>query len=585
MGAHSEQDDLNGVAVIGMAGRFPGADDVAQFWQNLRNGVESVTFFTDEELETAGVSPELMNRPDYVRSKAILKDAEFFDAGFFGYTPREAAAMDPQHRVFLECAWAALENSGYALQSPDNSIGVFAGNSLNTYLLRNLNSDLFRSLDGLELGVSSDKDMLATRVSYKLNLKGPSVVVQAACSTSLVAICQAAQTLLSYQCDMVLAGGSSVKSPRVAGYLYKQGSIVSPDGHCRSFDAKAKGTITGEGVGVVVLKRLEDAIADGDTIHAVIKGSALNNDGSFKVGYTAPSVDGQAQVIAMAHAFAGVEADSISYVEAHGTATELGDPIEIAALTQAFRQTTTRRSYCPVGSVKSNIGHLDAAAGVAGFIKTVLALEHRELPPSLHFHEPNPEIDFANSPFYVNAQLREWKSDVFPRRAGVSSFGIGGTNAHIVLQEAPEIAPSGPSRPWQILVLSARTQTALDAAVQRLAKHLGERPEQNFADVAHTLHVGRRELDWRTVVVCRSSEEAQEMLAAPQRLQRGKTTLHHRPVVFMFTGQGAQYPHMGEGLYRSEAVYRAAVDACCDTLQRCLGLDLKAVLYPAASDD
>lgn len=585
MGAHSEQDDLNGVAVIGMAGRFPGADDVAQFWRNLRNGVESVTFFTDAELEAAGVSPEVMNHPDYVRSKAILKDAEFFDAGFFGYTPREAAAMDPQHRVFLECAWAALEDAGYAPQSPDNSIGVFAGNSMNTYMLRNLNSDLFRSLDGLELGVSSDKDMLATRVSYKLNLKGPSVVVQAACSTSLVAICQAAQTLLSYQCDMALAGGSSVKSPRVTGYLYKQGSIISPDGHCRSFDAKAKGTITGEGVGVVVLKRLEDAIADGDTIHAVIKGSALNNDGSLKVGYTAPSVDGQAQVIAMAQAFAGVEADSVSYVEAHGTATELGDPIEIAALTQAFRQTTTRRGYCPVGSVKSNIGHLDAAAGVAGFIKTVLALEHRELPPSLHFQEPNPEIDFANSPFYVNAQLREWKTDVFPRRAGVSSFGIGGTNAHIVLQEAPEVAPSGPSRPWQILVLSARTQTALDAAVERLAKHLGEHPQQNFADVAHTLHVGRRAFDWRTVAVCRSGEEAQATLAAAQRMQRGKTTLHHRPVVFMFTGQGAQYPHMGEGLYRSEAVYREAVDMCCATLQRQMGLDLKAMLYPSAGDD
>lgn len=577
--------DLNGVAVIGMAGRFPGADDVAQFWHNLRNGVESVTFFTDEELLAAGVSAELLKHPDYVRSKAVLKEAEFFDAGFFGYTPREAATMDPQHRVFLECAWAALENAGYAPQSPDNSIGVFAGNSLNTYLLRNWNSDLFRSLDGMELGVSSDKDMLATRVSYKLNLKGPSIAVQAACSTSLVAICQAAQTLLSYQCDMVLAGGSSVKTPRVTGYVYKQGAIVSPDGHCRSFDAKAKGTITGEGVGVVVLKRLEEAIADGDTIHAVIKGSALNNDGSFKVGYTAPSVEGQAQVIAMAQAFADVGADDISYVEAHGTATELGDPIEIAALTQAFRQTTSRCGYCPVGSVKSNIGHLDAAAGVAGFIKTVLALEHRELPPSLHFHEPNPEIDFANSPFYVNARLREWKTDALPRRAGVSSFGIGGTNAHIILEEAPEMAPSGPSRPWQLLVLSARTQTALDAAVQRLATHLGEHRGQNFADVAHTLQVGRRAFDFRAVAVCRSGEEAQKMLAAPQRLQRDKTTLHQRPVVFMFTGQGAQYPHMGEGLYRGEAVYREAVDTCCDMLKKRLDMDLKAVLYPAANDD
>jgi len=585
MDEHNEQDSLDGVAIIGMAGRFPGADDVEQFWRNLRNGVESVTFFTDAELEAAGISPEVMNHPDYVRSKAILKDAEFFDAGFFGYTPREAAAMDPQHRVFLECAWTALEDSGYAPQSPDNSIGVFAGNSLNTYMLRNLNSDLFRSLDGLELGVSSDKDMLATRVSYKLNLKGPSVVVQAACSTSLVAVCQAAQTLLSYQCDMALAGGSSVKSPRVTGYLYKQGSIVSPDGHCRSFDANAKGTITGEGVGVIVLKRLEDAIADGDTIHAVIKGSALNNDGSLKVGYTAPSVDGQAQVIAMAQAFAGVEADDISYIEAHGTGTELGDPIEIAALTQAFRQTTTRRGYCPVGSVKSNIGHLDAAAGIAGFIKTVLALEHRELPPSLHFKEPNPEIDFANSPFYVNAQLSEWKTDALPRRAGVSSFGIGGTNAHIVLQEAPETAPSGPSRPWQILVLSARTQTALDMAAERMSAHLGAHPEQNFADIAHTLHVGRREFDWRTFAVCRSAADAQAELAAPQRLSRAKTTLHHRPIVFMFTGQGAQYPHMGEGLYRSEEVYREAVDMCCTTLQQRLGLDLKAMLYPSEGND
>src|SRR5437667_3667525 len=495
------------VAVIGMAGRFPRAKNLEEFWSNLRDGVESVSFFKDEELQGSLLDgPPPKDDPNFVKARAILEDADLFDAAFFGLNLKEAEITDPQHRLFLECAWEALENAGYNPDTYGGLIGLFAGSSMNTYLLTNLltNRELIERTGGFQTMLANDKDYLPTRVSYKLNLRGPSLNVQTACSTSLVAVCLACQNLLNYQCDMALAGGVSLTFPQKKGQLYQEGGIISPDGHCRAFDADAAGTVSGDGIGIVVLKRFSEALADGDAICAVIKGCAINNDGSLKIGYTAPSIDGQAEVVAMAHANAGVQPDTISYVEAHGTGTPMGDPIEIAGLTKAFRAETTARGFCAIGSVKTNIGHLDAAAGVAGLIKTVLALQHRQLPPSLHFQRPNPKIDFAGSPFYVNDKLRDWKTRPTPRRAGVSSFGIGGTNAHVVLEEAPAVEPSSPSRRWQLLLLSAKTESALDAATANLAEHLKKNPENNLADVAFTLQVGRKPFGHRRMVVCQN---------------------------------------------------------------------------------
>ena len=442
-------ESIEGIAIIGMAGRFPGAKNVDEFWQNLRDGVESISFFSEEELESLGIHKSVVRDPRYVKARGVLEDIELFDASFFGFNPREAEITDPQNRFFLESAWQALENAGYNSEIYEGSIGVYAGaGSFNTYFLNNLypNHQLRESVGDFQLVIANEKDFLATRVSYKLNLKGPSMTVQTACSTSLVAISMACQSLLTYQCDMALAGGVSIGVNQKTGYFYKEGMIFSPDGHCRAFDAKAQGTVSGSGVGIVVLKRLEEARADGDYIHAVIKGSALNNDGA-KIGYTAPSIDGQAQAIADALAIAEIPPETVSYIEAHGTGTPLGDPIEIAALTQAFSLETKKKGFCAIGSAKTNIGHLDTAAGVAGLIKTVQALKHQLIPPSLHFEQANPKIDFANSPFYVNTKLSEWKAGKTPRRAGVSSFGIGGTNAHVVLEEAPSVEKSGESRP------------------------------------------------------------------------------------------------------------------------------------------
>ncbi|MCB0190972.1 MAG: polyketide synthase, partial [Anaerolineae bacterium] len=406
----TEANDFGAIAVVGMSGRFPGAKNLDAFWDNIKNGAESITFFSDETLIEAGVDPSLLQHPHYVKAGAVLEEIDHFDAAFFGFSPREAALLDPQQRLFMECAWEAIEHAGYNLDTTDRYMGVYAGSSLSNYLLRNLLPHLTGEQAGGELAsaLGNDKDYLTTHLSYKLNLKGPSIGVQTACSTSLVAISLACQGLLSFQCDMALAGGVTIRVPQIAGYFYEEGSILSPDGHCRAFDARGQGPTFGSGVGVVVLKRLEDARTDGDTVHAVIRGTAINNDGAAKVGFTAPSPTGQAHVIAMAQAVAGISAETIRYVEAHGTGTPLGDPIEVAALTQAFQADTKRKGFCALGSVKTNVGHLDTAAGVAGFLKTVLALKHKMLPPSLHFETPNPEIDFANSPFYVNTQLSEW---------------------------------------------------------------------------------------------------------------------------------------------------------------------------------
>ncbi len=505
----------NAIAILAMAGRFPGARDLDGFWQNLRQGVESIRTLPDEELLAAGVLPATLADPRYVRAAGVVEEIDLFDAPFFGYSAGEAALLDPQQRLFLECAWEALEAAGYDGQRIDGPVGVYGGASANSYYFYYLFSrhDLLNAPAAAQGFLGSDKDFLCARTSYELGLRGPSVGVQTACSTSLVAVHLACQSLLAGECNMALAGGVSLRVPQV-GYFHLPGGILAPDGHCRAFDAGAAGAVPGNGVGVVVLKRLEDALADGDPIRAVIRGSAVTNDGALRVGFSAPGVEGQSAAIAEALAMARVDPASIGYVEAHGSGTALGDPIEIAALTRAFRTGTERRGFCAVGSVKTNIGHLDAAAGVAGLIKTVLALEHREIPPSLHFRTPNPNIDFAASPFYVNAALVPWEADGAPRRAGVSSFGLGGTNVHVVLEEAPEPEPSGPSRPWQLLVLSAATPTALESATDRLAAHLEEHPEQPLPDIAWTLQAGRRVMPWRRAVVCRDAEEARRSLAA-----------------------------------------------------------------------
>ena len=567
-----------------MAGRFPKARNLDEFWRNLCDGVEAVSFFSDEELADAGVAVP-RGHPNFVKARAVLEDADSFDASFFGMNPKEAELTDPQHRLFLECAWEALENANCDSTKFGGAIGVFAGMSTNTYLTHNLDispaltigsNGEFRAMLG------NERDYLTSRVSYKLNLRGPSLNIQTACSTSLVAVNVACQHLLTYQCDLALAGAVSVSFPQRRGYLYQEGGITSPDGHCRPFDAASAGTVSGDGVGVVALKRLEDALKDGDAIYAVIKGFATNNDGSLKIGYTAPSVEGQADVIAMAQAMAGIAPETISYIEAHGTGTPLGDPIEIEGLTRAFRLGTDAKNFCALGSVKGNIGHLDTAAGIAGLIKTALALHHRKIPASLHFSSPNPKINFANSPFRVNQALTEWKNGGTPRRAGVSSFGIGGTNAHVVLEEAPGSETLGTSRPVQLLLLSARTKTALQTAAKNLACHLTKHPQANLADVAFTLQTGRRAFEHRAILACRDATEAAKALEAfdAKRVFTGAPQKENPPVVFMFPGQGAQHVHMGRQLYETEPVFRRTVDHCCQLLEPQLGLDLRTVLFP-----
>ncbi|MDC0832900.1 SDR family oxidoreductase [Geitlerinema sp. CS-897] len=554
------------IAIIGLSGRFPGSKTLADFWKNLANGVELVSPFNSSDSQTP-------------RAGSILEEVDRFDADFFGFNPREAEVMDPQHRLFLESAWEALENAGYSSPEEKRAIGVFAGVGMGTYLLYNLspNPDIIESRGLLSTLVGVDKDYLPTRVSYKLNLNGPSVSVGTACSSSLVAVHLACQSLLSGECDIALGAGVSVKVPQ-SELTLSPDEIVSSDGHCRAFDRNANGTVGGNGIGVVVLKRLEDAIADRDTIYAVVKGSAINNDGAQKVGYTAPSEDGQTRVIRAAQIMAEVEPDSISYMEAHGTGTALGDPIEIAAMTQAFRAKTDRKGFCRVGSVKTNVGHLDAAAGIAGLMKTVLALHHQKIPPSINFTEPNPQIDFENSPFVVNTELTDWTRNGTPRRAGVSSFGFGGTNVHMVLEEAPTPEPTEtPVRP-QLLSLSAKTATALENASDRLAQHLKTSPNLNLGDVAYTLDMGRWEFPHRRVWVAQTIEEAIAGLESGG-LVTGEAADSTPSVIFMFPGQGAQYLNMGRRLYEAEPRFRDVCDRCFEILKTQHQLDLKSILF------
>src|SRR5436305_6359005 len=591
----AEQGSGSEIAVIGMSCRLPGAASVEEFWRNLTGGVESLTVLTDEELARSGVDPAVYRHPNYVRRVSVLDGVEMFDPAFFGYTPLEAKVMDPQHRLFLECSWEVFEQAGYDPETFPDPIGVFTGAKTNTYLFSLFsNRELFRSLDNFQIALGNDLASMATRVSYKLNLRGPSYALHTACSTSLVAVHLACQSLLLDECRMAVAGGAAVNVPHRKGYVYQKGGILSPDGSCRTFDAAAAGSNFGNGVGAVLLKRLEDALADGDHIWAVIRGSATNNDGAQKASYTAPGVEGQTAVLLEAMACAGVEPDDLSYIEAHGTATDLGDSIEMLALAEAFRAGASRQRSCALGSVKTNIGHLETAAGIAGLIKTALALDRRQIPPSLHFAQANPKIDFANGPFYVNTDLAEWRTAGRPRRAGLSSFGIGSTNAHVILEEAPAPAATTPAvRPFQLLALAARTPSALDAMTANLARHLEASPGADvanvadiadIADVAYTLHVGRKAFQHRRAVVCPGDDPAAAAAALRgadgERRATGDRGTAERSVVFLFPGLGDHYVDMGLGLYQTEPVFRAAIDRSAELLRPAPAADLPEPLYP-----
>ncbi|GCE27611.1 hypothetical protein KDA_30950 [Dictyobacter alpinus] len=586
MGTPVADRDENGleIAIISMTCRFPGARNVDTFWQNVQNGVESISHFSDSELKAAGIDVSMLRDPAFVKARGVVDGIESFDAAFFECSPREAEMLDPQYRLFLEGVWETFEHAGYNPDSYKGLIGIYAGSATNHYLFANLVPEYGVSTlqENAQVMMANDREYLASRVAYKCNLKGPAITIQTACSTSLVAVHQACQGLLNGECDMALAGGVSLGIPQKTGYLYQEGGIGSSDGHCRAFDANAQGTVFSDGLGIVLLKRLSDAIADGDCIDAVIKGSAINNDGALKVSFTAPSVDGQARVIQAAQLVAEVDARSITYVEAHGTATPLGDPIEVAALTQAFRSATEERAFCALGSVKTNIGHTNTASGIAGLIKTVMALKQRQLPPSLHFEEPNQQIDFAHSPFYVNTRLVPWETEGGPRRAGVSSFGIGGTNAHIILEEAPSVEPADPAPGWQLLPLSARTTSALEQMSANLLSYLRQSADEQLLNVTYTLQEGRKAFAYRQICVCRDREDAVHALETPdvQWVLKGKAEPHARAIIFMFSGQGSQYVHMAQDLYQTIPLFRSQIDQCAEILAPHLGLDLRKLLYP-----
>jgi len=578
------------IAVIGMEGKFPGAHNIEEFWENLKNGVETICFFSDEEMQAQGVDIEMLKNSNYIKARGIVEGAEYFDDTFFGYTPLEAQIMDPQMRIFLQCIWHALEDAAYEPFSYNQRLGLYAGASPNlSWEAITTFTHLGKGFSGFMVAQLADKDFMCTHISYKLNLKGPAVSIQTACSTSLVAIHWAVRGLLNGECEMALAGGVSIAYPAKQGYLYQEGMIYSANGHNKTFDAGATGSVFGDGVGVVVLKRLEEAIADRDHIYAVIKGSAINNDGYRKVGYTAPSVEGQAEVIMAAQLMAEVKPGSITYIETHGTATPLGDTVEIEALKQVFN--TNTKKYCAIGTVKSNMGHLYSAAGAAGFIKTVLALNHRLIPPCLHFNTPNPEIDFENSSFYVNTKLKEWKrNNGNPLRAGVSSFGIGGTNAHIVLEEAPAknrdnegtrgLAPLF-NRQYQLIPLSAKTPTALENQTENLIRYIEKNPKINLADMAYTLQVGRKHFPYRRILVCPASGTGiDELSLYSKRIPAALVKEENPPVIFMFCGQGSQYVNMGIDLYLTEPIFRQEMDRCFEILDPLLGYKIKEILYP-----
>jgi acyl transferase domain-containing protein len=582
----------NKIAVIGMSCRFTGADNVEQFWNNLIGGKDTIRRFTDEELSKAEPDfDKLRNNPDYVRARGVLNNIDKFDAAFFGMTPKEAAETDPQHRIWMETAWEAFENAGCDPLTYKGAIGVFAGAAMSSYLLNNILKDPvimndYRKpgySDAFQMWIGNDSSFIPTKTAYNFNLRGPAIFVNTACSTSLTAIAQACQSLYSFESDMCLAGGITVSVPQEAGYVYQEGSIVSSDGYCRPFDAEAKGTVFSNGVGSVILKRMEDAMRDHDTIYALVSGWALNNDGNNKVSYTAPSIDGQAEVIMMAQSFAEVSPDEISYVETHGTATPLGDPIEMAALSKAFSAKTDKKQFCGIGSVKSNIGHTDTAAGVAAFIKACLSVYYKKIPASIHYSKPNPHIDFENSPFYVQKELREWSGEK-PLIMGVSSFGIGGTNAHVIVEEPPkpEEATDHVSEWPELIVVSAKSELSLTGKKQELIDFLKQKPDLKLADVAHTLDAGRNHMSYRSFLTASSVEE---ITSGKSTFSNGKKDNLVSKIVFMFPGQGAQYVNMGSDLYKTNAIFRIILDECFGIVKSETGEDLKSILFESNSKE
>lgn len=576
-------DELHGVAIIGIAGRFPNAESIEQFWRNTVEGVDCTRELTSEEIVESGVDPKTAKDPSYIRRCALLEHVDLFDANFFDYLPNEAAVLDPQARVFLECVQLALDDAGCDPDRFHGSIGVYAGKGLNNYLLKNLlrRPGSFEDILDFQTIIYNDKDFISTQVNYKFNLTGPGVCIQSACSTSLVAIQLAYQALLTYQCDVAISGGTHLINPRTKGMLYKEGEIYSPDGVCRPFDKNASGTLFGEGVGVVVLKRLEDALNDRDHIYGVIRGAAINNDGSQKVSYAAPSVKGQAEVIAMAQTLADVQGDDIGYIEAHGTGTKLGDPIEIRALTQAFRLSTNRRGFCAIGSGKAMIGHLDVAAGIAGLIRATLALHHKTIPSTLHYTAPNPELKLEETPFYVQAESCSWQDNGKPRIAAVSSFGVGGTNAHAIIQEAPALVSAPTEKQFHLLPLSAKTPRSLDAQTTQLIEFIKKNPEISLADLAFTLQAGRRQFAYRKVAICHDVEDAAKTLDSERTTAaiRGMAPQSNKPVFFMFSGQGSQHLNMCRDLYNTEEVFKQIVDTCAKAVEDIVGYNFLDVVF------
>jgi amino acid adenylation domain-containing protein len=570
------------IAIIGMAGRFPGARTIDELWEVLKNGEETISFFSEEELDTS-IPEELRNDPLYVRARGIVPSAKEFDAKFFGLSPKIASAMDPQHRLFLEISWEVLEKSGHLPKHYNGKVGVYAGSGTNSYYINNIitNADLLQQIGKFPATTLNDKDYVATRTAYHLNLKGPAVSVHSACSTSSLAIAQAVDAIRNGQCDVALAGGSSITSPMYSGHLYQEGSILTPTGHCRPFDSEAKGTVFSDGAGVILLKSLDDAKEDGDFIHGVIKGVGVNNDGANKGSFTAPSVEGQADAINSALEDANVTPKEISYIEAHGTATPLGDPIEIEGLLSVFGKQNNKKS-CTIGSIKSNMGHLTAAAGVAGVIKTVLAMQHEEIPPSIGFENPNPNIDFEKTPFSVNNKLSKWSSND-SKKAGVSSFGVGGTNVHIVVEEYQnKKVPKDSGRPLQILAWSAKSEKSLDGYQKALGNHLELHPEQSLPDIAYSLNKTRAIFSHRSFTVATVNKEANQKLFSQEKKVVKTKILKAVPndLVFLFPGQGAQYLQMGKALYEKEAVFRKAIDECAKILKEDLKLDILPIIYP-----
>ncbi len=575
---------LTDVAIIGMAGRFPGANHIDQFWKNMVNGLESIKQFSKEELRAAGENEALLNNAQYVRAKGIVDDIEWFDASFFGFNAQDARITDPQQRLFLECSWEALESAGYAPEKFDGLIGVYASMADSSYLQHNLlkNNTFIQSLDWLQTRMATSIATLSTQVSYRLNLKGPSVNVATACSSSLVAIATACRSLIDYDCDMAIAGASTIAVPQTRGYLFQEGGIESPDGHCRVFDIHSKGTVFSNGVGIVILKRLQEAIRDGDTIYSVIKGWNVNNDGADKAGFVAPSVNGQAQCMAGALALANIEADSISYIETHGTGTTVGDPIELRAMTNAFSMTTDKKMFCAIGSVKTNIGHTDIAAGMPSVIKVALALKNKVIPPTLHYTQQNPAINFADTPFYLNTQLQNWDFGHLPRRAGINGSGIGGTNAFLILEEYNQLPQKNLSRPYQLFFLSAKTKTSLQQITKNLQSYLTMiNSLEELANAAFTLHVGRADFNYRQFFICKDTQEAITLLnesPADQMFMHHQQSNNPAKVTFMLTGQGSQYVGMATELYQGEPEFAKWIDICCDHLDHDLQQAVHALI-------